>query len=103
MTEDRFEEFLRDVAPGYNRPPEPPRDEMWTAIRERLGLPDEDTSPAVIPLRRRRPWLLGVVAVAAALVVGFGLGRITGAMGPTTAPSPLVTAAEKGREDTGSP
>jgi len=95
MTEDRFDEFLRDAAPGYNRPPEPPREEMWAAIRERLGL-DEVPAPDVTPLdrRRRRPWLLGVVAVAAALVVGFGLGRITGALGPTSSPSAAVAAAD---------
>ncbi|MBA3466591.1 MAG: hypothetical protein H0T21_04215, partial [Gemmatimonadaceae bacterium] len=34
MTEDRFEEFLKTAAQGYNAPPpRTPRDEMWAEVQ----------------------------------------------------------------------
>lgn len=104
MTGHRFEEFLKDAAQGYNRPPETPRDAMWETIRERL----ESSQAAraddarVIPLRRR--WRTGLalgVALAATLAIGFGLGRITGALGPAAVPAghgPLASGAEEPAE-----
>jgi hypothetical protein len=70
MSTDRFEDWLRDVARReFNPPPELPREAMWARIdavraRRRGGN----------WLRRPLPWWGG--AVAAALVVGIGLGRL---------------------------
>ncbi|UCF18333.1 MAG: hypothetical protein JSU87_10270 [Gemmatimonadota bacterium] len=74
MMDDRFADVLQDVARDYNRPPETPREVIWAGIeaarRERAG-------------KRRRfyvlysPWTRWGVGIAAALLVGFGLGRLT--------------------------
>ncbi|NIN11483.1 MAG: hypothetical protein GTN62_08255 [Gemmatimonadales bacterium] len=77
MTEERFQQFLRDAAQDYNRPPEAPREEIWRAIQ------------AIRRERRERPrpqWLHRVLAapsvrwgvgIAAALVIGIGVGRLS--------------------------
>lgn len=99
MTADRFEEFIQATARDYNRPPETPRDAMWTGISERLGLDDDHSADdaRVIPMRRRwRHGLAWGVALAAGLAIGFGLGRITGAFGPTAAPGTAAVASAKG-------
>lgn len=88
MREDRMDEFIRDVArEGYNRPPEPPRDQMWERIRaERKAAAAGDVAPqdsgdgdaAVVPLHRRVPrWVWRALPVAALLLLSFGLGRLS--------------------------
>jgi hypothetical protein len=65
-----MDELVRSLAQGYNRPPEPPREAMWTAIQAQ---------------RRwyRRPWatarrpLLWVAGAAAVLFLGVGIGRLS--------------------------
>jgi hypothetical protein len=74
MMEDRFDDLLREAAQEYHRPPETPRDFMWARIeavrRERA--------------RRREqlrilysPWTRWGLGLAAALVIGIGIGRWT--------------------------
>lgn len=105
---DDFDRFIEKAAPDYHRPPEPPREEMWAVIRERLPAPDRrhdrrhdhqdaldlDARRAARERRRRlrewTPWAIGLAA-AATLAVGFGLGRVTTTRGPAPAP---VAAAE---------
>lgn len=84
MSEKDFAEFLREAAAGYNEPPEPPREEMWAEIEER-----RERGPVIgrIPGARWARWGAGV---AAALLVGFGLGRLSR---PAPAPELLATAA----------
>ena len=64
----------------YNRPPPPPREEMWTRIESAWAL------RRAAPVSRLRPAWLGqqgatgwvaALAVAASLVLGIGLGRGT--------------------------
>ncbi len=92
MSDDRFDEWVREAARDYNRPPDiPPRDAMWDAIQSRRSkteAPGEGTRPAaavVVALDSRsrarsaaRPWML---AAAAMLLVaaGIGIGRLTSA------------------------
>lgn len=102
MTSDDFERFIEKAAPDYNAPPEPPREEMWAAIRERLPRAERRREAPALDIgerraaregRRRRmrrwtPWAIGI-ATAATLAVGFGLGRLTtdavpGDRGPAT-------------------
>lgn len=81
MMEDRFDDVLSEAARSYNEPPEPPRELMWARIeairRERAE-------------RRRQlrilysPWTRWGIGIAAALIVGIGIGRY--AMRSPTAP-----------------
>lgn len=100
---DEFDRFIEKAAPEYNRPPEPPRDEMWAAIRERLPEPrrrdtlDLDTRRAIRERRQRlrqwTPWAIGVAA-AATLAVGFGLGRVSSDRALPAAEPIVATPAE---------
>lgn len=85
MKDERFEELMRDAALTYRRPPEPPLDEMWGAIDASLqhGGDDVDAGSrgsvvggAMMARPRRRFWQRQWFRVAAALVIGVGLGRV---------------------------
>jgi hypothetical protein len=89
MDEDSFEEVLRDLPRSYNAPPEPPFDEMWTAI-------EDAHFNAPIPITRTRPFAARTtwLAAAAALVIGIGIGRYVPAnSGPATTTPALASAA----------
>lgn len=64
----------------YHAPPETPRDEMWTRIEARLGA---DVTPLHASKEREpRRWSIpgGIgwwVGIAAALLIGLGLGRLS--------------------------
>jgi len=103
MTEDRFEDVLRDAARDYNAPPETPRDLMWARIeavrRERARQRESSRFMA-------SPWVRWGLGLAAALAIGIGIGRFAlddGATGPVavqprpTATTPAVTGGATGR------
>ena len=74
MTEDRFEEVLKDMAQDYHRPPhDTPREEMWTRIRAARSAGRPAGRSAGPPVR----WAVWVVAAAATLAMGVGIGRFT--------------------------
>src|SRR5258705_311631 len=50
MTEDRFEERLRQAAQDYHRPPATPREELWNRIAAARA-----ARPAALERRSRRP------------------------------------------------
>ena len=67
--DNRFDELLRDVARTYNRPPDErdmPLADMWSEIQAQ-------SFPRARGAARYAPWL----GIAAALVVGVGIGRIS--------------------------
>ena len=79
MMDDRLDEQLKDLASEYNRPPETPREEMWTAIQKTRVA---DRAP------RRIAWkglAWGGLAAAAVLVIGILIGTGIGRKGPETA------------------
>ncbi len=74
MTDDeRFDEFLRNAAQDYHRPPEPPREAMWAhieAARYVRNAPRSATGTA----RHSWRWVAGI---AATLLLGVTIGRFT--------------------------
>ena len=105
--DDRLDELLREAARDYNAPPGTPRELMWGRIEARrrgLGTGDRGPDslaapePTIIPLRPRahRQWLRWGAGIAAALALGFGLGRWEStperaARGPGVADAPEST------------
>lgn len=73
MTDEKFQEFIRRAGPEYRRPPETPKEEMWARIQASRA------QRAATPRARRilRWEWGGGLAIAALLVLGFGLGRFT--------------------------
>ena len=71
MQDDRLEPPLADAAQHYREPPElddPAREAMWDAVA------DAHFGAAA---RRRARWTPGWIGLAAALVLGVALGRLT--------------------------
>ena len=73
MTEenrDRFEELMQDAARTYNRPPDErqmPLDDMWDVVE----------GQAFAPLRRPSSRYAQWLRIAAALLIGVGIGRLS--------------------------
>lgn len=106
MKQQDLDRFITESVEDYNAPPTPPREAMWSAIREsrsagvpagpRAGrTPVRDPIAARPPGRERRgrwrrwtPWTVALAA-AAMLAIGFGLGRAT----LDRMPEPAATAA----------
>jgi hypothetical protein len=82
--DERLERALRELGPV----PPTPRDEMWARIQARRAEAD------VVPLatRRRTTWVPWSAAIAATLVIGIGLGRLTSST-PDGAPAATAAAA----------
>jgi hypothetical protein len=92
MNDDRFDTKLREAARDYHRPPETPREEMWTAIEAERRR--RRTAPRVVVLRPA--WRLGI-GIAAVLVLGIAIGRF---VRPGTTPAPPTPASvATGRAD----
>ncbi len=71
MTDDRFEDFVRQAAQGYHRPPETPREAMWARIvAERADRRHRPPSPSIARWR----WVRWGLAAAAVLALGIGIG-----------------------------
>lgn len=70
---DAFVDFLRRHGEAYNPPPETPVEGIWEGIREARERPG---GARVTPIGPHR-WLLPVLAVAAVLLLGIMLGRIS--------------------------
>ena len=108
---DRFDDIIDDAARDYNRAPETPRAEMWERIqagRTRSagthatpvgGASARDnhmpaSRPDIIPIhdaRRRQMWW--AVGLAATLLLGIGIGRISMHRGDGSSRRDTVVAA----------
>jgi hypothetical protein len=74
MTDDRLHELLDDAARTYRVPPEPDLDAIWADV-EREAFVER---PRIFRAWSRSPsWHVLSLAVAAALVVGVGVGRFS--------------------------
>ncbi|MGH7719823.1 MAG: hypothetical protein ACREON_13395 [Gemmatimonadaceae bacterium] len=97
MMDDRFDDFLRDAAQSYNTPPATPREEIWERVRAardeavHAGHAPADVRPIGSAPSRRRAWLPWMGGIAAALLIGIGIGRLSSVSTtdapPTTTPS----------------
>ena len=112
MTEDKFEEFLKTKAQGYNAPPvRVPRDEMWAAIQAKRTAGPRVVygggSVSAIPAKRfgTKVWLGAAAAAMLLVATGVGIGRWTAAPAPrqvaTVSPAQPVVA-EPGATQPGS-
>lgn len=108
MTDERLDEIMREVALTYHEPPSaPPYEEMWQAIERELPNRGRKPDLAVIPFPdRRSPAVPRWLQMAAVLVIGIGLGRVSPVLQqrlaePTISPSPTaaVPAAYSGVTD----
>ena len=80
---DRFDDLLQDALRSYNHPPaerEMPLDDMWKSIESQA-----------FPARRRASRYAHWLRIAAALVIGVGIGRLS-LMRGRLAPTPPVSA-----------
>lgn len=93
MTDEELDERTREALRGYRVPPAAPLDDMWDAIEERhfgapiVALADRAKARGRAGRRWRSgapSWGVLVAGVAAALVIGVGLGRMSGGVAPVT-------------------
>lgn len=85
MQDEEFDNWLRTAAHSYNEPPPPDVERMWTEI-EQQHFNVKNPVIAVTPLRASR-WHTGWMGVAAALILGVALGRVS------LSPAPLTPAS----------
>lgn len=74
MTNDQFDELIKNAAHDYQEPPVTPREEIWARIQtaRRAGR----TSPVVdLASRSRSLWIRNGLAIAAVLLLGVAVGR----------------------------
>lgn len=93
MQDEEFDNWLRNSARTYNEPPAPDVEGMWAEI-EKQHFNKSTPITAVTPLRA--PWWnSGWMRVAAALVVGVGLGRVSLApIATSTTSTPSVASVD---------
>ncbi len=117
MTEDKFEEFLKKTAQGYNTPPaRVPREEMWAAIEAKRAAGPRVVygggATYVVGQRRfgTKVWLGAAAAAMLLVATGVGIGRWTaGPTRPADATSPpsqsvvVTPPANAGSESTPEP
>lgn len=95
-----FDDLLKDAARSYNEPPVAPREKMWESIsRARSEAAVRPISTAWGP-RRLVAYAAGIAAV---LVVGIAIGRVTRPSAPasTVASRPITTIAPSAPEEPG--
>src|SRR6266516_1781710 len=83
MTDDRFDERLRQAAQDYHRPPDTPREELW----RRIAAARAARQRQVIVFRPALRWGVGIAAV---LALGVAIGRWS-ATGSPPSPGSAVT------------
>src|SRR3989442_2577390 len=80
MTDDRFDQWLRDAARDYHRPPATPREELWS----RIAAASAARRQQIVVIR---PLLRWVVDIDAVLALGVAIGRWSATGSPTSSGS----------------
>jgi hypothetical protein len=101
MTDERFEELMRDAKKTYRTPPDADFDAMWSSIEATHfgGASGTSATSATTvashrtaePRGRRLPGIQWM-GIAATLVVGIGLGRLSVRVNQTAPSAPAVTS-----------
>lgn len=95
MSDERFDEWLKDAARGYNAPPESvPRDAMWDAVAGARRDAARSATTEGHPGRKaqRRSWWSVALAAGVLLTAGIGIGYwARGTAAPV--PTPAVASA----------
>ena len=87
MNDHELDDRIRRLAESYNEPPATPRDAMWARIDDARSGSLHARSGSARPMH----WLRMGAGIAAVLVVGIGIGRLTHDIGP----APVNTSAAK--------
>lgn len=113
MEDERFNEHMRKTLRELDPPPAPPREEMWARIQaRRVAAADGRVQPAAEPgvvdistRRRGGAWVQWGAPLAAMLLVGIGLGRVSMRQAVDTVPPQTQAAvpAIDSAEDASSP
>ena len=88
MTDEHFEQLMRDAAHTYRKPPEPDLDTMWSAIELRSWPGGRNVRGLWVSLHRIPVW----AAIAATLVIGIVIGRATSMPGRHAERVPSIAA-----------
>ena len=96
MTDEQFEQLMRDAEKTYRAPPAPDFDAMWKTVASRVAKETRHASDGRDAARAKRAmWF----RIAATLVVGIGLGRASVMLGHRqTAAAPTVAVARVARD-----
>ncbi|MGH7620422.1 MAG: hypothetical protein ACREPM_24660 [Gemmatimonadaceae bacterium] len=92
MTDDRFQELMRDAKKTYRTPPVPDLDAMWDGIESAHFGDGAGQTRRLEEHRRRRMPGMQWIGIAATLVVGIGLGRFSVRVDHAAPASPVAPA-----------
>jgi hypothetical protein len=95
MMNDEMDDQLRHLVQSYNEPPATPRDAMWERIDAARS------APVAIGAPRHRRWLRTAVGIAAVLVLGIAIGRMSPRGVGAGSPIAVATNAPTDRSDSG--
>ena len=98
MTDERFEELMRDAQKTYRTPPATDFDAMWDSIEAAHFGGETIASSRVEQPRARRRSSIQWMGIAATLVVGIGIGRVSVRVAPT---APVAVPVASTPEDQG--
>jgi hypothetical protein len=84
MTDERFDELMRDAAHTYRKPPQPDFEAMWNVV--------EHESFGVAGATRGRFHFPRWIGIAATLLLGIGIGRATVMFKSASTPSASTVA-----------
>ncbi len=93
MTDERLDDLLREAKTSYRIPPAADFDAIWSKVeRDAFDAP----LPAQVIRPARQRWLRPAIGIAATLLVGFGLGRVSRApASPQVAAGPPADSAAR--------
>ena len=94
MTDDRFDELMRDAAQTYRKPPQPDFEAMWNVVAS-------ESFGAAGPTRHAFRFPRGI-GIAATLLLGIGIGRATVTFHSALPKNPTTVAVTSGAARTDS-